>query len=259
MSATGLSPRVRGNRRRRAPHGKSDGSIPACAGNPMQPRVMAAGPRSIPACAGEPAQVAFLRFKRGVYPRVCGGTRWSALMYPRRAGLSPRVRGNLLLADGALGREGSIPACAGEPALKYVKYKLPRVYPRVCGGTSSAVRVWIYVGGLSPRVRGNPEYYFGGWYQVRSIPACAGDPQVSAIPACPRRVYPRVCGGTIPCRRPRLRTQGLSPRVRGNHSRLLYQSAKAGSIPACAGEPWSPVVWPPSPVVYPRVCGGTPC
>ena len=50
-----------------------------------------------------------------VYPRVCGGT----LFVNRRQflfdGLSPRVRGNLLIVPAVVVRERSIPACAGEP------------------------------------------------------------------------------------------------------------------------------------------------
>ena len=52
----------------------------------------------------------------------------------------------------------------------------PRVYPRVCGGTS-VFAVGLAGGqGLSPRVRGN----LGGMALLsgglRSIPACAGEP-----------------------------------------------------------------------------------
>ena len=70
-----------------------------------------------------------------------------------------------------------------------------------------------------------------------SIPACAGEPPVTAAILCCWRVYPRVCGGTsrlMPSEVPR---QGLSPRVRGN--RVIDGTAKCenGSIPACAGEP----------------------
>ena len=52
-------------------------------------------------------------------------------------GLSPRVRGNH--PDGRVeeGFEGSIPACAGEPALWVCQGLKAEVYPRVCGGTSS--------------------------------------------------------------------------------------------------------------------------
>ncbi len=50
---------------------------------------------------------------------------------------------------------------------------------------------------------------------------------------------------------------GLSPRVRGNQFRGHRRSVRAGSIPACAGEPRSG--WRPAHLgrVYPRVCGGT--
>ena len=50
----GLSPRVRGNRLRHCPGGDGSRSIPACAGEPMNPSVISSTAR--------------------VYPRVCGGT-----------------------------------------------------------------------------------------------------------------------------------------------------------------------------------------
>ena len=72
--ASGLSPRVRGNRYRH--------------------RLSSCWPGSIPACAGEPS----LGYRRGrgvaVYPRVCGGTGVTVLPNPGVDGLSPRVRGN---------------------------------------------------------------------------------------------------------------------------------------------------------------------
>ena len=36
----------------------------------------------------------------------------------------------------------------------------------------------------------------GARQDVRSIPACAGEPRAGAVPAIPNAVYPRVCGGT---------------------------------------------------------------
>ena len=50
---------------------------------------------------------------------------------------------------------------------------------------------------------------------------------------------------------------GLSPRVRGNHSRTIPTRAVYGSIPACAGEPRPRGGTIHSAGVYPRVCGGT--
>ena len=71
---------------------------------------------------------------------------------------------------------GSIPACAGEPWPARGKLAGKEVYPRVCGGTSGRVSVPYAAVGLSPRVRGNRLKVVAGDVQVRSIPACAGEP-----------------------------------------------------------------------------------
>ena len=91
----GLSPRVRGNQPRGHPHLYRFGSIPACAGEP-----------EINAGVVEPVRV---------YPRVCGGTKFSRACTASARGLSPRVRGNLYCAPSWSKSRGSIPACAGEP------------------------------------------------------------------------------------------------------------------------------------------------
>ena len=50
---------------------------------------------------------------------------------------------------------------------------------------------------------------------------------------------------------------GLSPRVRGNQLDPSGARGYKGSIPACAGEPFSDREEARRFVVYPRVCGGT--
>ena len=94
----GLSPRVRGNR--------------------WWPVIAFICLGSIPACAGEPPTGAPDQWCGRVYPRVCGGT----FGHPRQArpgqGLSPRVRGNRPTDAHRELPMGSIPACAGEPALR---------------------------------------------------------------------------------------------------------------------------------------------
>ena len=52
--------------------------------------------------------------------------------------------------------QGSIPACAGEPATGGRIAQMRGVYPRVCGGTGAGQWHWETPEGLSPRVRGNP-------------------------------------------------------------------------------------------------------
>ena len=111
----GLSPRVRGNPAERRDDGNGEGSIPACAGEPKSVVDPPPPPRSIPACAGEPGRGASEQAADRVYPRVCGGTaRGSAHVVPCQ-GLSPRVRGNPGINGFSDFRQGSIPACAGEP------------------------------------------------------------------------------------------------------------------------------------------------
>ena len=206
-------------------------------------------------------------------------------------GLSPRVRGNRRSACSHSHQDGSIPACAGNPARPDAQHVLYRVYPRVCGGTQRVVLPARPLSGLSPRVRGNHALERDGRVHDGSIPACAGEPAPPPAPGSPSpvypracagepaavrspdeypAVYPRVCGGTarcgVQCRPP----MGLSPRVRGNHREGLAGQLDKGSIPACAGK--NPAVRERSiPAcagksvcvasivreVYPRVCGET--
>ena len=172
---------------------------------------------------------------------MCGGTRKGAAVGTRRTGLSPRVRGNPLHFPGVVSRSRSIPACAGEPGPVKLLRGAIRVYPRVCGGTLVKSLLATIFDGLSPRVRGNLHQPHRRQVGGRSIPACAGEPRVTATRCTFPTVYPRVCGGTLA--RPSLLTMsaGLSPRVRGNRQYFSVPPDGSGSIPACAGEP----PWPP--------------
>ena len=234
---SGLSPRVRGNRMQSVQQ-------PVCIG-------------SIPACAGEPPHIVTRGDSIGVYPRVCGGTNAPRTAMTIAQGLSPRVRGNPQINVRRVYAQRSIPACAGEPLWLRRRMLSRRVYPRVCGGTSTDAVHTMRQPGLSPRVRGNPNTTRPVMYQVRSIPACAGEPRSAGPPGGRSRVYPRVCGGTPPAMATSRRCIGLSPRVRGNLRNLTRRLRIVGSIPACAGEPDPLPLAVPCSRVYPRVCGGT--
>ena len=160
-----------------------------------------------------------------------------------RSGLSPRLRGNLIVAPSIVPSIGSIPAPAGEPARRSATCRWRWVYPRACGGTSGPLRRSSSIPGLSPRLRGNPDNL------LRETRIC--------------KVYPRACGGTggkviDPTCKLRKRSipapageppspwscgtragLGLSPRLRGNHSSNWpdSQTVLPRSIPAPAGEP----------------------
>ena len=152
----------------------------------------------------------------------------------------------------------SIPACAGEPYRPLPARPVSAVYPRVCGGTLTDVDCGSCPKGLSPRVRGNPFGLRHCHAIRRSIPACAGEPDVPRTAPLDSEVYPRVCGGTPDCRLEGGSVDGLSPRVRGNHRRPECNPRRRRSIPACAGEPVEYSSCRLQQAVYPRVCGGTP-
>ena len=153
------------------------GLSPRVRGNPLRQDPSTGRPRSIPACAGEPLYAIFSSSEFRVYPRVCGGTPISRCHTLWMYGLSPRVRGNLILSDSCTFRDRSIPACAGEPRSTHWTQVPCRVYPRVCGGTVRPRPPVIPAEGLSPRVRGNLGIICRLAMEYRSIPACAGEPQ----------------------------------------------------------------------------------
>ncbi len=111
--------------------------------------------------------------------------------------------------------------------------------------------------GLSPRVRGNPLVRALGVGQVGSIPARTGEPPPGTAARLISKVYPRAYGGTAISYLQVLRSQGLSPRVRGNHVAIGAECQRPGSIPARTGEPLSCAVRDRPIGVYPRAYGGT--
>ena len=153
----GLSPRVRGNRIAVNLAVRDVGSIPARAGEPALDDLDDAGDGSIPARAGEPAAYEQRRLQSEVYPRACGGTRASSARANSLDGLSPRVRGNPCRTSHLSNPGGSIPARAGEPAMRIPIQRSVTVYPRACGGTPKQYYSRTSTTGLSPRVRGNPQ------------------------------------------------------------------------------------------------------
>ena len=193
--------------------------------------------RSIPACAGEPLETGLRVESAKVYPRVCGGTTAKSDILRLNYGLSPRVRGNRHRVHILVINPRSIPACAGEPPVTPPTASRGRVYPRVCGGTASTTRSRYTAQGLSPRVRGNRPGQHQEPDGVGSIPACAGEPGRPGHPGSRPKVYPRVCGGTVPGGVIMPEFGGLSPRVRGNRQPHPRTGVGRRSIPACAGEP----------------------
>ena len=250
----------------------------ACGGTVTRRSKCSASTRSIPAPAGEPRWDRTSLTYMPVYPRACGGTMAAPARAPIAAGLSPRLRGNL--GDVLLrGQElGSIPAPAGEPERLISSLPHYLVYPRACGGTPWPFPPTHYVGGLSPRLRGNPLMYSPLRLIKRSIPAPAGEPSFLCPYGPDLMVYPRACGGTNWNIVHSSSVRGLSPRLRGNRASTTTGTSAIGSIPAPAGgnqlehraffvgqgsipapagEPCFNYYGNIRHRVYPRACGGT--
>ena len=228
-----------------------------------------------PAWAGQPGHPALIVEVFPVYPRVGGATTAATNTLSLRTGLSPRGRGNHGQVPDAQQQQRSIPAWAGQPAPPCGDQTPQRVYPRVGGATPTWSGVVWSGWGLSPRGRGNRDVAVPQLVLLGSIPAWAGQPQVSerecypctvypawagqpekyglkdvTIQVYPRvggqpslstrmasstAVYPRVGGATVMYSSTPVYGAGLSPRGRGNRSVLCDRTMRCRSIPAWAG------------------------
>ena len=258
LRQAGLSPRARGNLEEPLEDGTRNRSIPACAGEPAENRRPCLPGRVYPRVRGGTGRSRQRRWPwRGLSPRArgnltgccrtasrsgsipaCAGEPLAELcQHTHRQGLSPRARGNPSPPCAQLARSWSIPACAGEPVEESSLSPRKGVYPRVRGGTSSTRWQALGEAGLSPRARGNLPVFYPPVHAQGSIPACAGEPNSLVQNSSEARVYPRVRGGTSYEADQRIRNPGLSPRARGNLDGIYGFAMRAGSIPACAGEP----------------------
>ena len=192
--ASGLSPRVRRYPRQRLRKVRGKRSISACAEVP-------------------PSRRTYCPLTK-VYLRVCGGTVLLMAKRDPEGGLSPRVRRYLRVFSRVPFAERSISACAEVPRHVFIGSLAVRVYLRVCGGTENGKRKKLFGKGLSPRVRRYPLSRRTRLQARGSISACAEVPASGARTCTMKRVYLRVCGGTIMVRGRKRPGTGLSPRVR---------------------------------------------
>ena len=97
----------------------------------------------------------------------------------------------------ALATIGSIPACTGNPCQRADPAAPSTVYPRVYGESFRNPYQKYLREGLSPRVRGIPSSLKKVFGNLRSIPACTGNPCLRTAVAAPVAVYPRVYGESL--------------------------------------------------------------
>ena len=130
---------------------------------------------------------------------------------------------------------GIIPAYAGNTRRSGGSRPRPGDHPRVCGEHPQPSETTSCTSGSSPRMRGTQSEPQISVKSSRIIPAYAGN-TAAVLHAVDRlRDHPRVCGEhsdssvcVMPC-------SGSSPRMRGTHALLRGGRARAGIIPAYAG------------------------
>ena len=156
MPMMGLSPRARGNLIIFIPRGIHTRTIPASTGEPQMSGGRLPGWRD--------------------YPREHGGTPRTDFRHTSRCGLSPRARGNRVMAVPAFPDIGTIPASTGEPRQHTTGANEMTDYPREHGGTQHPAHGFIQPTGLSPRARGNLPPHQSPLAWLGTIPASTGEP-----------------------------------------------------------------------------------
>ena len=233
----GLSPPTRGIRSSSLMNCPCWGSIPAYAGDPPYRRVRPTWAR--------------------VYPRLRGGSAPRSRANWRVEGLSPPTRGIRRGCAGGGAQRGSIPAYAGDPHRALADAFIPKVYPRLRGGSKILSMQSLIQRGLSPPTRGIHSVTDDEAMIIRSIPAYAGDPAIANYATSPFAVYPRLRGGSSVRGNHPFRGGGLSPPTRGIHALRRVDNERSGSIPAYAGDPIRRMMQGRRQKVYPRLRGGS--
>ena len=139
-------------------------------------------------------------------------------------GRSPRARGRRAHIACPHCGQGSIPAGAGETAVKGVFIQLSEVDPRGRGGDQFADLAIDGGQGRSPRARGRRQLFKFTGFGVGSIPAGAGETSSYSARDKGRGVDPRGRGGDSDGDAFRLAVQGRSPRARGRHRARFFEA-----------------------------------
>ena len=151
------------------------------------------------------------------------------------SGSSPRMRGTPCQQAPHSGRDGIIPAHAGNASNRSGAGAHTRDHPRACGEHAYSPDGTRGCGGSSPRMRGTL------W--------------VSSVGLSPVRDHPRACGEHRQYGREPLPCQGSSPRMRGTRSGRHRRPDRRGIIPAHAGNTFGHRTAPTVHGDHPRACG----
>ena len=194
----------------------------------------------IPACAGNTAPEAKASRASRDHPRVRGEHGLIACPALAVFGSSPRARGTPIPYIRFLAATGIIPACAGNTPRDCRPNRPPWDHPRVRGEHNWPLQLRYAPKGSSPRARGTLDSVEFVARRDRIIPACAGNTPAEFVPPDVAWDHPRVRGEHMANVNNLFRNSGSSPRARGTLGQRIWNSRRAGIIPACAGNTTAP-------------------
>ena len=195
---------------------------------------------SIPAHAGQPARSCGQAAPARVHPRSRGAAAVRRRFEGHGKGPSPLTRGSRRWHCELNRLGGSIPAHAGQPRSLATTGWAAGVHPRSRGAAVAGATPLSALQGPSPLTRGSLEVKAQNVALMGSIPAHAGQPKGPACAAIPCRVHPRSRGAAFRASIATPDVSGPSPLTRGSPPHKAVAHCPPGSIPAHAGQPWTP-------------------
>ena len=132
-------------------------------------------------------------------PAYAGKTKVRAVFACQALGTSPRMRGKLEVCTPSAKDSGNIPAYAGKTLRNSRSAPQYAEHPRVCGENQQRARLYLNLGGTSPRMRGKPTVASMVSRPKRNIPAYAGKTTLHHSAKWSGAEHPRVCGENYRC------------------------------------------------------------
>ena len=187
-----------------------------------------------------------------VYPRWRGELFYRNAAQDTLRGLSPLARGTPQMTACLKRKQRFIPAGAGNSAFLRQIWRCCAVYPRWRGELLKIEPPGRAAIGLSPLARGTLELLMLSKYQLRFIPAGAGNSANNRPLLDPTTVYPRWRGELAENSQNNAITAGLSPLARGTQQQQYFPQCCQRFIPAGAGNSRPAARQRDTRTVYPR-------
>ena len=128
------------------------------------------------------------------------------------------------------------PACAGKSRFHHACTSRHRDHPRVCGEKAFCFRLFLFVRGSPPRMRGKASPQKAAEPVKRITPAYAGKSSCCFCVVAGRWDHPRVCGEKLQQHGPGFGPWGSPPRMRGKVIRCAFLVGVVGDHPRVCGE-----------------------